>query len=128
MASEDSRFSSEHPWQKFAESFRYVVGSRKPTTTERMAGLELQFNPAAELSNGAFGELDRASGVAFDVIAGVFGRNGHCPSSVRLTLEETREGGTHGAIHFDHAVGAGGKNLGELTQRSVREVDGNISF
>jgi hypothetical protein len=128
MANEDSRFSSDYPWQKFAESFRYVVGSRRPTMPENMAGLQLQFNPAAELSNGAFGDLDRASGVVFDVIAGVVSRNGHCPSSVRLTLEETREGGTHGAIHFDHAVGAGGKNLGKLAQQSVREVDGSIAF
>lgn len=127
MAKSNWEFSSSHPWQEFAESFRHVVGNWKPNTSARIAGLKIQFSSPSD-SNGVFDDLDRSSGITFDAHAGLHGRNGQTPSDAHLTLEETAEGGSHGLIQFSHALGGAGKELGELTQRSVRAVDSAIRF
>jgi hypothetical protein len=90
--------------------------------------MDLAFVDASELSGGAFSRLDSSSGVALDVLARMANSSGQSPTSVRLTLEETREGGTRGGIVFDHAMGSAGKDLGELAVRSVKAVDPGVRF
>jgi hypothetical protein len=113
-------FSADPPREPFAASFRSVIGGRKPALSERMAGPRLEFSAAAATSAGdPFEGLDRLRGVKCNVVAVATNAAGVSPTGERLTLVARPDGGTAGTVQFRHALGATGKDLGDLALTST---------